>query len=70
MLIKEGHCKINDQDKQGATPSHKGLELCIATVTLCSTCMFSCLIAAGNGQTECLQWLLDHGADGMYLSFS
>ena len=24
MLIKEGHCGINDKDQQGATPAHKG----------------------------------------------
>ena len=25
MLIKEGHCGINDRDKNGSTPAHKGV---------------------------------------------
>lgn len=24
MLIKEGHCGINDKDQNGSTPAHKG----------------------------------------------
>lgn len=25
MLIKEGHCGINDKDRNGSTPAHKGV---------------------------------------------
>ena len=59
MLIKEGHCGINDKDQHGSTPAHKGEKygccLCGVSQGLVS--------ASGNGQVECLQWLIDHGAD-------
>ena len=60
MLIKEGHCGINDRGKNGSTPAHKG---CSLTMTQSSVTPISFFTASGNGQTECLQWLIDHGAD-------
>lgn len=71
MLIKEGHCGINDKDKNGSTPAHKGLiishYLCVSSIAsfVCLFVLFLIGLAAGNGQVECLQWLIDHGADSM-----
>ena len=58
MLILEGHCSINQQDTAGSTAAHKGQLVSSEPADL------SLLTAAGSGHAHCLQWLIDHGADG------
>ena len=58
MLILDGHCSVNQQDGRGSTLAHKGI------MSFCKNPMLMLSIASGNGRLKCLQWLLDHGADG------
>ena len=64
MLLIEGHCGVNDQDTHGSTAAHKGALLCggVHAVYIKGSHSFS--TAAGNGHLECLQLLIDHGANG------
>lgn len=72
MLVHEGRCGVNDRDPGGSVPAHKGAPMQHTPSDLFFTllpflpppCLPSPYIAASNGHTECLQWLIDHGADG------
>ncbi|VEL07157.1 unnamed protein product [Protopolystoma xenopodis] len=56
VLIENGVVKVNERDEYGSTPLHK-----VRQIT-------SLNLAAGQGHIDCIQWLLQFGANSNILS--